>query len=200
MKTILAFIFAAMVALPATAQGYKVGDMARGFTLKNIDGKMVSLSDFSSKKGVIVIFSCNHCPYVKAYEDRMEALNKKLAPKGYPIVAINPNDPARSPEDSYEHMQQRAREKGFTFPYLVDGTQEIAKTYGATRTPHVYLLKNTGDGKWKVAYIGAIDDSPNDPETVSITYLEDAITAVDAGKAADPDFTRAIGCTIKWKQ
>src|SRR5215469_7368861 len=116
--------------------GYKAGDKAMNFKLKNVDGKMVSLSDYKDAKGFIVVFTCNHCPFAKKYESRVEALNKKYKGKGYPVVAINPNDPVISPEDDYAGMKQRAKDKGFTFPYLVDETQQIAKTYGATNTPH----------------------------------------------------------------
>ena len=180
------------------AEGYQVGDVAMDFRLKNIDEAMVSLKDYSDKKGAIVIFTCNHCPYAKMYEQRIIELDKKYAPMGYPVIAINPNDPSQEAEDSFEEMQKRAKEKGYTFPYLVDGTQEIAKTYGATRTPHVYLLKNDG-GKFTVAYIGAIDDNHKDAKAVTKRYLEDAIQQVDAGKKVETSFTKAIGCTIKWK-
>ena len=101
-------------------KGYKVGDVATGFKLKNVDNKLVSLSDYKDAKGFIVIFTCNHCPYAKAYEGRIMGLNHKYASKGYPVIAINPNDPKVEPQDSFEGMQQRAKEKGFTFPYLFD--------------------------------------------------------------------------------
>ena len=173
----------------------KVGDKAPDFTLKNIDGKMVSLSDYKDAKGYIIIFTCNHCPYAVAYEDRMIELHNKYAPLGYPIVAINPNDPAVQPADSYEAMQERAQEKGFPFAYLFDEGQKIYPKYGATRTPHVFLLDKTQT----VQYIGAIDDNYKDAEAVNVKYLEKAIDAVQKGKKADPNFTKAIGCTIKKK-
>src|SRR5690606_13667730 len=114
-------------------EGYKVGDKARDFSLKNIDDKIVSLANFKEAKGFIVVFTCNHCPFAVKYEDRIIAANKKYAPLGYPVIAINPNDVNVSPEDSFEKMKERAAEKGFDFPYLYDETQEIARTYGATR-------------------------------------------------------------------
>ena len=176
----------------------KIGDKAPAFTLKNVDGKMISLSDFNSEKGVIVIFTCNHCPYAKLYEDRIIALNKKYAAKGWPVVAINPNDPEAQPEDSYKNMQKRAKQKKFTFPYLFDDGQKIYPAYGATRTPHVFLLQNV-NGEFVIKYIGAIDDSPKNEADIEEKWLEDAISALNAGKTVSPSETKAIGCTIKVK-
>ncbi|MCX7986967.1 MAG: thioredoxin family protein [Bacteroidales bacterium] len=190
-------LFLAWVSVALWAQ-VKVGDVAPSFNLKNIDGKMVKLEDYRSQKGVIVIFTCNHCPYAKAYEDRIIALDKQYRPKGFPVVAINPNDVSIVPEDSYENMQVRAKEKGFTFPYLYDATQEVANAYGAERTPHVFLLKKSGD-KFIVSYIGAIDDNYKDASAVKTKYIEQAIAAIESGKNPEPSFTKAIGCTVKRK-
>lgn len=181
---------------PKADNGYKIGDVATDFKLKNVDGKMVSLSDYKDAKGFIVIFTCNHCPFAIAYEDRIIALNKKYAPQGYPVIAINPNDPAVSAGDSFEGMQGRAREKSFAFPYLFDEGQKIFPQYGATRTPHVFLL----DKDRVVKYIGAIDDNVNEPEKVKVRYVEDAIEALKAGKEIGTTYTKAIGCTIKVKK
>lgn len=135
---------AALVAWSFTSapvhNGYHIGDTARDFNLKNVDGKMVSLAGIKKAKGYIVVFTCNHCPYSVAYEDRIIALHKKYAKLGYPVVAINPNDKDVQPADSFDNMKKRAKEKKFPFVYLYDETQEIAKAYGATRTPHVYVL------------------------------------------------------------
>ncbi|MGQ1891502.1 thioredoxin family protein [Thermophagus sp. OGC60D27] len=180
-------------------QGYKPGDEARDFKLKNVDDKMVSLADYPDAKGFIVIFSTNHCPYVVAYEDRMIELDKMFKPKGYPVIAINPNDPKAFPEDSFENMKVRAKEKGFTFPYLFDATQEIAKAYGATRTPHVFLLKKEM-GKHIVKYIGAIDDNYQDASAVKEKYVANAIADLEAGSSVKVKETKAIGCSIKWKK
>jgi peroxiredoxin len=179
--------------------GYVVGDKAIDFKLKNVDGKFVSLSDYNKTKGYIVVFTCNHCPFAQAYEQRIIDLHKKYAPKGYPVIAINPNDKDRSPEDSYEHMISRSKDKKYPFVYLYDETQDIAKTYGATRTPHVYLLNKTKEGN-TVAYIGAIDDNSEDASAVKVHYLADAIDALLAGKSVENNSTKAIGCTIKWKK
>lgn len=178
--------------------GYKVGDKAIDFSLKNVDGKMVSLKNFDKAKGFIVVFTCNHCPFSVKYEDRIMAIDKKYAPMGYPVIAINPNDVEKQPEDSFDKMVERAKEKGFSFPYLYDENQQIAKTYGATRTPHVYLLKKKGNNL-TVEYIGAIDDNANDASAAKTRYLENAIADLEAGSAVKQNFTKAIGCTIKWK-
>jgi len=177
-------------------KGYKIGDSATGFKLKNVDNKMVSLSDYNNAKGFIVIFTCNHCPYAKAYETRIIGLNHKYASKGYPVIAINPNDPKVEPQDSFEGMQQRAKEKGFTFPYLFDEGQKIYPQYGATRTPHVFVLQKE-NGKNIVRYIGAIDDNYADASDVSHKYVEDAVDALLSNKPVVLASTVAIGCSIK---
>jgi hypothetical protein len=126
-------------------------------------------------------------------------LDKKYKAKGYPVVAINPNDPTEYPEDSFENMKVRAKEKSFTFPYLFDDNQKVFPVYGATKTPHVYLLKNE-KGKFKVAYIGAIDNSAKDAASVTETYLTNAVDALLAGKTPNPVETKAVGCGIKSKK
>lgn len=181
------------------AQGYKTGDKATDFILKNVDGQEISLYNYKpAEKGAIVIFTCNHCPYAIAYEDRIIALDKEFRAKGYPVIAINSNDPVLSPEDSFEKMIIRAKEKEYTFPYLFDSSQEIYKTYGAKRTPHIFLLQKRGND-FIVEYIGAIDDNYKDASAVTQKYLSEAVYALLDGKKPDPDFTKAIGCTIKDK-
>ena len=199
---LLALFFALFVPAVAFAQtGYKPGDKAQDFSLKNaLDGNMVSLAGLSDINGAIVVFTCNHCPFSKAYESRIIELHKKFADKGYPVVAINPNDPAIQPEDSFDNMKLLATEKGYPFPYLFDDTQEIAKAYGATRTPHVYILQKHTDGGFYVAYIGAIDDNSSDPDNVKVRYVEDALVNVMTGSQPSVAITKAIGCTIKWRK
>jgi peroxiredoxin len=182
-----------------TPSGYQIGDTVSNFKLKNTDGKFVSLSDYQSKKGVIVIFDCNTCPYSKAYNERILALDKKYAAKNVPVVVINANDPSISPGDSFEHMVKQAKDKKYSFPYLIDETQEVAKNFGATNTPHVYVLAKTGDN-FKVAYIGAIDNNSKDAKAADKKYVEDAVDALLAGKEIETNKTKAIGCTIKWKK
>ncbi|MFP4024494.1 MAG: thioredoxin family protein [Thiohalospira sp.] len=191
------FILAAFA--QALSQGYVVGDKAENFKLKNVDGEHISLFNYvPAEKGAIVIFTCNHCPYAVAYEDRIIELDEKFRPKGYPVIAVNPNDPELVPEDSFEKMKVRAEEKNFPFPYLFDETQEVYKMYGAKRTPHVYLL-NKENGNFIVSYIGTIDDNYKDATAVEKKYLKDAVKALLNGEKPDPDFTKAIGCTIKDK-
>jgi|SRR5690554_311575 peroxiredoxin len=199
MKKIL-FMSAALLlilASPMQAQ-LKIGDKAPDFKLRNVDNSWVALKDYSDQKGVVVIFSCNHCPYVKLYEERYVALQEEFGPRKFPLVAINSNDSTIVAEDGFSYMVQNAAEKGFNFPYLLDDKQ-LFKAYGATRTPHVYLLKN--DGKhFTVAYIGAIDDNPQDASDVKDRYLAQAIEAVLKGEQPSPAETRAVGCTIKFKE
>lgn len=179
----------------AEIAGYQVGDMAEDFNLKNVDGNMVSMASYPDAKGFVIVFTCNHCPYSIAYEDRLIALNDKYAPQGYPVIAINPNDPELVPDDSFEKMVERSENKGFTFPYLMDEGQKVYPKYGATKTPHVYVVNKTEEGN-KVAYIGAIDDSKEEAD-VSEKYLEPALEALLKGEEPSPNFTKAFGCSVK---
>lgn len=195
-KIFAAFVLVVSLAFTLKTTGYKVGDIATDFKLKNVDGKMVSLKDYTTAKGYIVIFTCNHCPYAKAYEQRIIDLDKKYAPQGYPVVAINPNDPTSYPDDSFDNMVKRSKEKSYPFPYLVDETQDVAKAYGATKTPHVFLL----DKSLKVQYIGAIDDNSESAASVKDKYLENAIAQLQKGQSVTISETKAVGCGIKWKK
>ena len=192
----MAFAIATAFTLLPDKGGYKVGDAATDFKLENVNGKMVSLSDYKDAKGFIVVFTCNTCPYAVANEDRLIALDKKYKPKGYPVIAINPNDPAAQPDDTMPKMQAKAKEKGFTFPYLMDKGQKIYPQYGATKTPHTYVLQNI-DGKYIVQYIGAIDNSSRDESAVTEKYVENAVEALLVGKKPTLNSTKAIGCSIK---
>jgi peroxiredoxin len=200
MKKLIVFLAAAILFTSFTKEGgYQVGDKAADFKLKNIDDKLFSLADQKDAKGFIVIFTCNHCPYAVKYEDRIVALNDKYAKLGYPVVAINPNDPVAYPDDNFANMKKRAKSKSFTFPYLVDETQGIAKIYGASKTPHVFVLKREGTDLI-VKYIGAIDDNTEDASAVKEKYVEQAVDALLADKTVATTSTKAIGCGIKWKQ
>ncbi len=179
-----------------TEKGYDIGDVVTDFKLKNIDGEFVSLSDFETVKGFIVVFTCNTCPYAVLYEDRIEALNKKYAKLGYPVIAIMPNNVTTKPGDSMEAMQERAKEKGFTFPYLMDVDQSVYPQFGATKTPHTYILKSTKSGP-VVQYIGAIDDNYSDPSLVKTYYVENAVDTLLNGGSVEVNKTKAIGCSIK---
>jgi peroxiredoxin len=193
---VLSMSLSSLMALHGPGHGYHVGDVATDFELMNVDKTMVSMADYPDALGYIVIFTCNHCPYSKMYEDRIIELHNKYAEAGFPVIAINPNDPEVQPADSFEKMQVRAKEKGFEFPYLFDDGQKVFPVYGATRTPHVFVL----DAKKVVKYIGAIDDSPRDEESVEATFVEDAVEAIRNGKDPDPSFTKAVGCSIKTKR
>ncbi|TVQ45773.1 MAG: thioredoxin family protein [Saprospirales bacterium] len=187
------FLFAGIQLHASDGGGLKIGDVAPDFSLKNIDGNYVSMSDYEDAAGFIIIFSCNHCPFVVAVEDRMIALHERYAPMGWHLIAINPNDPTVVPDDSFEKMIERAQEKNFPFPYVKDVGQKVFPQYGATRTPHVFLL----DSDKVVRYIGAIDDNTRDESAVQEKWLENAIARIMRGMDPDPLETRAIGCTIK---
>jgi peroxiredoxin len=200
LKTIKILLLAAIVGLITTAfqfkvdKGYKVGDVIEDFTLINIDDTMVSLSDYKKAKGFIIIFTCNMCPYSVANEDRIIALDTKYKSKGYPVISINPNDPKASKGDSFEDMKVRATAKGFTFPYLFDAGQKVYPKFGASKTPHVYIVEKA---TMKVEYIGAIDNSSRNPDAVSEKYVENAVDALLVGNKPIKTETRAIGCSIK---
>lgn len=193
---VLSLILLAFSAKHTSAVGYKIGDIATDFSLKNIDGKMVSLKDYKDAKGFIVVFTCNHCPFAIANEGRLIALDTKYKKLGYPVIAINPNNPKINEDDSFDKMIIRANEKGFTFPYLIDEGQKIYPQFGATKTPHVFVLEKTKSGN-RVAYIGAIDDNTKNPEKVTKRYVEDAVDALLKGNRPAVTETVAIGCSIK---
>ena len=178
--------------------GYEVGDNATDFKLKNVDGKIISLADYKDARGFIVIFHCNTCPYAKAYDGRIISLNKKYAPLKFPVIAINANDPENSSGDSFEENIRESRRKGYNFPYLIDETQTTAKAYGATNTPHVFVLNKIGNDL-KVAYIGTIDDNARNASAATKKYVENAVDALLDGKPVTTTRTKAVGCGIKWK-
>lgn len=200
MKRLIPFALLMVIAAAwaPSKNGYEPGDIASDFSLKNVDGKMVSLKDWKDAKGFVLIFDCNTCPYSKAYNKRIVALDAAYSSKGYQVVAINSNDPQISPGDSYEDMVAYARKHGYKFPYLFDETQKVGHMYGATNTPHVFVLQKSGS-ELKVAYIGTIDDSPRDESSVGKRYVEDAINALMAGKQVPLSRTKAIGCGIKYR-
>lgn len=197
---LLSVLFISVMALfnstSNVGSGYKPGDKATDFKLKSVDGKMYSMSDYKDSKGFIVVFTCNTCPFAVKYEDRVNDLAKKYKSKGYVLLAINPNSPEAQPDDTFELMQAKAKAKRFAFPYLVDEGQKVYPQYGATKTPHVFLL----DKNLIVKYIGAIDDNADDANEVKERYLENAITALEANQNPTPATTKAIGCSIKVKK
>lgn len=196
LSVVLVFFSSFFVGENVVSTGYKPGDTATDFKLKSVDGKMYSMSDYKDAKGFIVVFTCNTCPFAVKYEDRVNQLAKKYKSKGYVLLAINSNDPEVQPDDTFTLMKERAKDKGYAFPYLVDEGQKIYPQYGATKTPHVFLL----DKNLVVKYIGAIDDNADDASAVKERYLENAITALESGKEPSPALTKAIGCSIKAKK
>lgn len=173
----------------------KIGDAAIPFSLPGVDGKTYSLADYGDKNAVAVIFSCNHCPYVLAWEGRLIAAQADYADRGVQVVAINANDATTHPTDSFDKMQTHAQEKGFNFPYLHDESQAVASAYGAERTPEIFLFDKAG----KLVYHGTVDDNYEDPAAVSTSYFRDALDAVLTGTAPPVAETQPVGCTIKWK-
>src|SRR6056300_271355 len=196
MKTIKSTLLLAVFAIITLAftvktdKGYNVGDTIEDFSLKNVDGDKISLKDYDDAKGFIIIFTCNTCPYSVANEDRIIALQDKYEELGYPVIAINPNDPKAQPGDSFEKMKVRAEEKGFNFPYLFDEGQKVYPKFGASKTPHVYIVSKT---EMKVEYIGAIDDSSRDASAIKVKYVETVVDELLAGKTPSITETRAIG-------
>jgi peroxiredoxin len=173
-----------------------VGDSAPAFRLPTTEGGTASLADMSeAAAAVVVAFWCNHCPYVRAWEDRFMDIAREYAARGVATVAICANDAVSHPGDSFEAMAERATERGYPFPYARDDSQEVPRAYGAERTPEVFVV----DGEGRVAYHGAIDDS-TDEDAITTTYLRAALDAVLAGEAPATAETPAVGCTIKWRR
>ena len=163
--------------------------------MKGVDGKSVSIADIGGEQGTLVVFSCNACPWVKAWEDRIADLGNTYSRKGVGVVVINSNDPAKNSEDDYDVMQARALEKGFRFPYVVDESSDVARAFGATRTPEAFLFNADG----KLVYHGAIDDNAKEPDKVKENYLQDALEAVVNGGDIPVAETKALGCGIKFR-
>jgi peroxiredoxin len=198
MKTKLLAVSVLALGVPAFAQAsLGLGEKAplASTKMKNVDGKETSVAELAGAKGTLVVFTCNHCPYAKAWEDRIVELGNTFSKQGVGVVAVNPNDPGVKADDSLEAMQARAKEKGFQFPYVVDSTSDVAKAYGATKTPEVFLFDASG----KLVYKGAVDDNSEDPKAVKQTYLKDALTSVVAGKKIALAETKALGCGIKFR-
>lgn len=174
----------------------ELGTPAPNFNLPATDGKTYSLDDFSDARLLLVVFTCNHCPYAKAVEDRLIRIGRDYQPKGLAMVLINSNDTENYPDDSFENMKQRAEEKDYPFPYCFDETQEVAKVYKAACTPDPYLF----DADRKLIYRGRIDDNWQEPDKVTRTDLRDAIEAALAGQPVAEEQFSSMGCNIKWKE
>lgn len=187
----------AAVTAPALAGGVHLGDAIPMAETKmmNVDGKNVTFAQAQGEKGTLIVFSCNGCPWVVAWQDRMVELGNRFAKEGVGVVFVNSNDPKAAKADGYDAMKERSKELGMKFPYVVDETSDVARAFGATRTPEAFLF----DAKGKLVYHGTIDDNAKKPEEVSATYLADALSAVVAGKDVPVAETKALGCTIKFR-
>ncbi len=163
--------------------------------MKSVDGKDVAIADVKQPAGTLVVFTCNHCPFVKQWESRIVELGNAYAEKGVGVIAVNANDPKVAAEDSYDAMQQRAKDRGIQFPYVVDATSNLARAFGATRTPEAFLFDKDG----MLVYHGAVDDNGKEPSKVENTYLKDALEAVVAGREVPVKETKSIGCGIKFR-
>ncbi len=197
-KKLILILICAVALVSFENPPYEIGDNVSDFKLKNVDGKIVALSDYKDQKGAIVIFDCNTCPYSRAYNERIIGLNSKYSSKGFPVITINPNSPEISPGDSFKEMASQAKRNNYTFPYLQDETQQVARSFGATNTPHVFVLKKS-DQNFSVAYIGTIDNNSRDASAATKKYVEEAVDALLANKSVNTTRTKAIGCRIKWK-
>ncbi|KQO20642.1 redoxin [Flavobacterium sp. Leaf82] len=195
--TFTVLIFSILFAHAQTAT-LKAGQPAPEFKLKNVDGKEVSFASYPKAKGFIVVFTCNTCPYAVAYEQRIIELDKKFKPQGYPVIAINPNDPEASKADAYDKMQQLAKDKKYPFPYLFDQGQVVTDQYGAKHTPHLFIVSKTTKGNI-VEYVGAIDNDPEGTKTEKTKYAEDVIAALKSNQKPAVTETKEIGCTVKRK-
>ena len=198
-KLILLFAGAVLIMAAEAKEPYKAGDVASDFNLKNTNGEMVSLSGVTGVKGFILVFSCNTCPVVVKYEQRILDLDKEFSAKGYPVVAVNSNDKSVSPGDSFEEMKKLAKSKNYSFNYLYDESQEVAREYGATNTPHVYVLTRH-DNNLVIDYVGAIDNNADDASKADKHYVKDAVNSLLTGKPVPVAGTKAVGCGIKWKK
>lgn len=171
-----------------------IGSPAPDFSLPGVDGKIHSLATLSTGPLLVLNFTCNHCPYAQAYEDRFMALAIEFSPRGVAFAAINPNDAISYPDDSFAKMKERAAARGFNFPYLCDESQAVARAYGAVCTPHLFVV-----GRGTIAYEGRLDDSWKDPSSAKAHDLRDALSALLAGKPALRPRTNPMGCSIKWR-
>ncbi len=182
--------------LLSSEQKVKVGETAPDFKLRGTDGKTYSLHSFPSAKAILVVFGCNHCPYLQAKIGPLNELHSKYSGKGLQIVMINSNDPKQYPEDDFEHMKEFVADRKIRFTYVVDETQEVARAYGAVCTPDPFLLTATG----KLAWHGRIDNAMSPEQKATQFDMKEAIESVLAGMKVDKPFLASMGCSIKWKK
>ena len=185
-----------LLAAPVAALEFGASAPQADVKMKNVDGRALSIAEIAGKQGTLVIFTCNHCPWVKAWQERIAALGNAYGARGIGVIAINSNDPAASPNDAFDPMVERAKQLGLQFPYVVDAGSTVAKAFGAERTPEVYLFDAAGT----LVYHGTIDDNAEQPDAVKLHYLRDALEAVASGKPVAVAATKSLGCTIKFHQ
>ena len=192
---VIGVVLVASLAVAGGAAAIEIGDAlpAGSVPMNNVDGNELTLAGSMGPKGLLVVFSCNHCPWVQRWEERIVALGNSYQGKGIAVVAVNSNDTTEYPDDGFEQMRSRAKEKGYAFPYVVDATSGVARAFGASKTPEAYLF----DAGGKLVYTGTIDDNARDAAAVTATYLKDALEAVVTGGAVPMAKTKALGCSIK---
>jgi alkyl hydroperoxide reductase subunit AhpC len=197
MKRTSLLLVIGLMAFSARADSLKIGDKAplAATKMKSVDGREISIAEVAGSKGTLVMFICNHCPFVKAWETRIADIGNTAAKQGIGVIAINSNDPSEYAEDNFAEMQKRAKLRNYSFPYVVDATSDVARAFGASRTPEVFLFDKDG----KLAYHGAIDDNHRDASDVKDHYLRDALAALAAGKDVAVKESRAVGCSIKFR-
>jgi peroxiredoxin len=193
----LLLVFTAILS-QAQSKTLKAGETAPDFKLKNVDNKEISFESYPKAKGFIVVFTCNTCPYAKAYEQRILELDAKFKSQGYPVIAINPNDPEASKADTFDKMQDLAKEKKYSFPYLFDHGQVVTDQYGAKHTPHLFVVSKTEKGA-VVEYTGAIDNDPEGTKSEKTKYVEEVVASLLNNKKPAITETKEIGCTVKRK-
>lgn len=198
MKHLLLTCVAVMLYSFAAIGSYKPGDTVADFSLLNVDGKMVSMSSYNKAKGFIVVFTCNHCPFAKLYQQRLNEMNNTYSAQDFPLLAISSNDADAVPEDSYEEMAKRSKEKKYNFPYLYDETQAVARVFGAVKTPQAFVVFKENNN-WIVKYYGAIDDNGAEPEKVKNKFVIDAVEALLHNQPITVSTTKSVGCGMKWK-
>jgi peroxiredoxin len=196
MQQISLVALALTAALAGPAAALQLGDSApqRDVKMRNVDGRQLSIADVAAGKGTLVIFTCNHCPWVKAWETRMVELGNTYAKRGVGVIAINANDPAAHSEDGFDAMVARAKERNYQFPYVVDSGSTVARAFGAERTPEAFLF----DAGGKLVYHGTIDDNAEDASAATQHFLRDALESVVNGKPVAVKETKALGCSIKY--
>jgi peroxiredoxin len=176
-----------------------LGDTIQDFSLQNVDGNFISLASYPKAKGFIIVFTCNHCPFAKLYSERFNSIAKKYSSLNVPLLAINPMDTVVYEDESFVGMQEKAKSAAFTFPYLQDNLQSVAKDFNADHTPHAFVIWKENN-QWIIKYTGAIDDNGAEGDKVKNHYLTNAVDDLLAGKKVHEPETRSIGCAVFFRK